>query len=358
MQRNEAISFRQRGPQRSRIPFHAAMARIFLLGCLVFFMHPLRAMAQQPAWTIQEKDYKAAFIFHAARETVWPMYAFQAPETPLRIGILGSEKLQEKLEHLLADRTIHARRVEILTLASNEPVPDSLHILFIDGKLRSKRHFYLDSLKSQPILTISDMKDFTRCGGMIGLQLKKEKRVAINIHAVQQAGLHIADEFIRLAEITTGISPDYLYNIANLTTFPAHVMHNPDSVFTIGILGRSPFCKQGHKMLQLGRIHQMRIKLVVTGRLQKVLRCNLVYISQSEQEKYRDYLPKLHKKQILTVSEIPQFAYNGGFVQFNIRDRRTPLTLNQAAAYAGLEFHPKLLEIARVVIATVTQEND
>lgn len=354
MQRNQLLLL-QRVLFRS---CRAVCSLLFILSCMHIVGQHSVLQARGSQQSVPENDYKAAFIYHAARETVWPRYAFRSSTEAFRVGIIGNNDLAQTLKKLVLEKRIHARPVQVISLSGKERVPDSLHILFIGKKMYSKRHHFIDSLLTEPVLTISDMKEFTRCGGMIGLRLKKKNRVTLNLHSVAQAGLHFDDEFIRLAEITTGISPAYLYNIANLTTFPSHVMNNPDSVFTVGILGKSPFCKKAHNMLVQGKIHQMRIKLIVTSKVKKALRSNMVYISKSEQDTYRGYLQRLHSKQILTVSEIPQFAYNGGFVQFNIRDKRTPLTLNQTAALAGLEFHPKLLEIAHIVVATVTREND
>jgi hypothetical protein len=79
-------------------------------------------------------------------------------------------------------------------------------------------------------------------------------------------------------------------------------------------------------------------------------RCDILFISQSEQLRLRAALEWARQQQILTVSDIDKFALQGGMIEFYTRRNKVQMMLNLAAARAGgIKFRAQLLSFAKVI---------
>ncbi len=60
----------------------------------------------------------------------------------------------------------------------------------------------LAHLKANPVLTVGDIENFTKAGGVIAFTLEDNRvRFAINVDAAQRAGLKISSKLLSLARI-------------------------------------------------------------------------------------------------------------------------------------------------------------
>ncbi|HEX4629216.1 MAG TPA: YfiR family protein, partial [Gemmatimonadales bacterium] len=76
------------------------------------------------------------------------------------------------------------------------------HLLFISQSEADRVEEILASLKSRPILTVSDGDDFAERGGMIHFVTEKNRiRLKINLQAVQHANLTLSSKLLRVAEL-------------------------------------------------------------------------------------------------------------------------------------------------------------
>lgn len=78
--------------------------------------------------------------------------------------------------------------------------------------------------------------------------------------------------------------------------------------------------------------------------------CRVVFIGQSAEGQLSRLLARLSEANVLTVSDIPQFARKGGSIGFFIRNGKVKIEINlNATRQAGLKVSAKLLEVARIV---------
>lgn len=78
--------------------------------------------------------------------------------------------------------------------------------------------------------------------------------------------------------------------------------------------------------------------------------CDVLYISGSEQRGFAEVLAAVADRPVLTISDIPHFATNGGMINLALVNRRVRFRINQRALeVAGLEVSYKLLKLADVV---------
>jgi TRAP-type mannitol/chloroaromatic compound transport system permease large subunit len=81
------------------------------------------------------------------------------------------------------------------------------------------------------------------------------------------------------------------------------------------------------------------------------LHCHIVFISKSEVAIYKDIVAALKGQPVLTVSDMENFAEQGGMIGFVSSDNKVKVEVNtKAVTSAGLRVDAQLLEIAVKVI--------
>ena len=149
---------------------------------------------------LREYLIKAAFIYNFARFTEWPMEAFQGPASPLQLCLLGKDPFGQALD-TIAGKKIRNRDIEIRYLLFVEEAR-ACHVLFISESAQGRLTEILELLRDAPILTVGDMPEVTRAGGIIGLEIVKKKvRFRVNLDNVQSAGLKMSSRLLDLAMI-------------------------------------------------------------------------------------------------------------------------------------------------------------
>jgi YfiR/HmsC-like len=76
------------------------------------------------------------------------------------------------------------------------------HLLFVADGQTGRAAGLLDGIKALPVLTVSDGKDFSKCGGIVELYVENGRmRFAINVDAADRSGLHLSSRLLELARI-------------------------------------------------------------------------------------------------------------------------------------------------------------
>ncbi len=156
------------------------------------------AAAEEPS---REYRIKAAFIYNFAKFTRWPDSSFPDGTAPLEFCVFGEDPFGGALNSL-AGNTIRGREVAVRRVASVE-AGAGCHLLFISASELPRLGVILETLTGRPVLTIADMPEFARAGGIISLKTNKQDklRFEINVGIARRAGLRISSKLLRLAEI-------------------------------------------------------------------------------------------------------------------------------------------------------------
>jgi hypothetical protein len=177
--------------------FMAGRSVLALLGlCLLHFVSlPTHGQTR-------ETDLKAAFLFNIAQFVDWPTNVFSSTNSPFVIGILGnSNPFGKVLDGLVKNEKISGHPMEIKQCRSLSDLP-SCQIVFITASESGHLGEILRWLDDKPILTVSDMDDFTGRGGMIYFYRAQNKiRLRINMRPAKEAKLTISSKLLRLAEV-------------------------------------------------------------------------------------------------------------------------------------------------------------
>lgn len=78
--------------------------------------------------------------------------------------------------------------------------------------------------------------------------------------------------------------------------------------------------------------------------------CHLLFIPRSEGANLASWLERSASRQLVTVSDIPGFARNGGMIELPLEGARIGIVVNRRAAQArGFDFNAQLLRLAREI---------
>ena len=159
-----------------------------------------RAAAEGPS---REYRIKAAFIYNFAKFTRWPAGSFSDAEAPLDFCIYGEDPFGGAFD-AVAGNTIRGRRVAVRRIAAIE-ASAGCHLLFISDSEAGRLAGILAALNDRPVLTVADMPDFARAGGIINLKTTADDqlRFEINTGTARRAGLRFSSKLLSLAEITS-----------------------------------------------------------------------------------------------------------------------------------------------------------
>jgi hypothetical protein len=143
----------------------------------------------------------------------------------------------------------------------------------------------------------------------------------------------------------------FIYKFATYVRWPVRAGVDVTTPFVIGVLGTDPFGPALSEVVR-GRNVQGRVILVRSvGRGEEALRCDLVFISSSERDNLPQILAALRGAPVLTVSDLDQFAEQGGMIGLVItEDNRIRFNINKTAIERpGLRASSQLLHLARIV---------
>jgi hypothetical protein len=196
--RNRAIhaEFRQFSKLRER---GRAIFFVFCLG-LLFCLGLNEAQAQTIS---HEYPLKAVFLLNFAQFTDWPTNAFDQPDSPLVIGVLGDDPFGALLDDAVRGETVNGRKFVVERYRRVEDIK-TCHILFISQSEIKRLDKILDGVKGKPILTVSEIDGSAYRGVCVRFITENNKiHLRINTEALQEANLTMSSKLLRVAERVT-----------------------------------------------------------------------------------------------------------------------------------------------------------
>ena len=147
---------------------------------------------------------KAGFIFNFAKFVDWPPGTFAQPDSPIVIGILGTDPFGAIIDQIVQDKKIGGRGFVVKRLKWGTDLKDlkECKILFVGASERVHIDELVQIVRGLPILTVGETPGFAEHGGVIRLVLEDNRvRFEVNVDAARQAGLTISSRLLTLARI-------------------------------------------------------------------------------------------------------------------------------------------------------------
>ena len=139
-------------------------------------------------------------VFNMAKYVEWPAGSFGSSSAPLAVCSVGRGPFAQALEPYQG-KTVLGHPLALRRLAVGDD-PADCHLLVVSGIEKRYLAGVLDQARRRTVLTVSDLPDFARSGGMIGL-VEQEGRIRfeINVKAAQQSRFKISSQLLKLAKI-------------------------------------------------------------------------------------------------------------------------------------------------------------
>lgn len=171
----------------------------FILGCVIVLCSGrLTAQTETP----KEFQVKAVFLFNFSHFVDWPTNTFTNTQSPFVIGVLGQDPFGNYLEETVRGEKVDDHPLVVKHFQNISEVKDC-QILFISRSEERKLREIFAELKGTDVLTVSDAKNFSGNGGMIGFVTTPQNKIhfQINLNATKDARLVVSSKLLRLAEI-------------------------------------------------------------------------------------------------------------------------------------------------------------
>jgi hypothetical protein len=161
------------------------------------FLWTARIHAQQPK--AKEYEVKAAYIYNFGRFVRWPVDVATPQDNAFPICVLGQDPFGPILDSTLAGGSLDGKPVVVRRISRAQDGGDC-RIMFISSTEENHLKQILAVLEKALVLTVSDMPDFSRRGGMIQFVLEGSRvRFEINLASAEAARLSVSADLLKVA---------------------------------------------------------------------------------------------------------------------------------------------------------------
>jgi hypothetical protein len=166
-----------------------------VIACVLLASPSLQAQNPRPA----DYEVKAAYLYNFGRFVEWPGKVGAAQGGFFTVCVLGQDPFGPSLDATLAGETIGGKTIIAKRISSAEE-SGNCQILFLSLTDDSRLNKIVADLDKKAVLTVSDMPQFVKHGGMIQFVLEGKKvRFEVNLTATQHAGLTLSSELLKVA---------------------------------------------------------------------------------------------------------------------------------------------------------------
>ncbi|MDB6059652.1 MAG: YfiR family protein [Verrucomicrobiales bacterium] len=171
--------------------------------------------------------------------------------------------------------------------------------------------------------------------------------------AVLIVGAHVAPVSAQPAVPEYKLKAVFLFRFTDYVMWPPKAFEQSDRPFVIGIIGTDPFGQFLDDTIRGETVKGHAVQVKRFKSLDEITSCNMLFVGTSAAGRVSEILQKVKGRPILTVSDISDFATNGGMIRFTKSGSRVGFRINvNAAKEAGLSISAKLLQMAQIVSTT------
>lgn len=140
----------------------------------------------------------------------------------------------------------------------------------------------------------------------------------------------------------------FIFNFIRFTEWPPDAFAESTSPLTIGVLGESPFGAELERAVQTKTINNHAMVVTSCRTLAEAKRCQVLFISVSENHRLAEIFEGLGEAHVLTVGETENFIKSGGMINFYREGNKFRFEINDAATKrVGLKIDSKLLGLSK-----------
>lgn len=141
----------------------------------------------------------------------------------------------------------------------------------------------------------------------------------------------------------------FLYNFAKFVEWPLRAFDDNTNQIILCILGKDPF-GAFLKPINGKTVKGKRIIVKYIPKIDNMEKCHILFIGKSEETELVRILARLRDWNVLTVSDMGDFAQRGGIIGFTREEDEIHFEINlDVSKRAGLKISSRLLKLARII---------
>ena len=145
-----------------------------------------------------EYQVKAAYLYNFAKFVEWPPEVMSS-DSSFNICVLGRDPFDSTFQTTIAGESIKGKNVLVKRIPRAQDA-SGCQILFISSSEEARLKDILDVLDKMSVLTVSDMPQFTRRGGMIQFVTEANRvRFEVNLTSAERTGLTLSSQLLKVA---------------------------------------------------------------------------------------------------------------------------------------------------------------
>jgi hypothetical protein len=159
----------------------------------------MSTLAQAASTSVPVDALMAVYTYNFAKFTDWPPTSFDNPDSPLNFCLLGENPFDVGSLAYVVGKKVKNHPVIVYRYPRVAAIEDC-HIVFVSRSEHWRLVRILADLQALPVLTVSDIPDFSRRGGIVTfIRAAGHLQFDINQAAARRAGLTISSKLLELA---------------------------------------------------------------------------------------------------------------------------------------------------------------
>ena len=141
----------------------------------------------------------------------------------------------------------------------------------------------------------------------------------------------------------------FLFNFTQFVEWPPNSFSSDQAPMVIGILGTDPFGSYLEETIAGEKINGHPLLVQRYNNVEEIETCQILFINVAETNKRELIITRLKERNILTVSDAPDFLQQGGMIRFFTKQDKIKLQVNlEATKTANLVISSKLLRLVEI----------
>ena len=141
-----------------------------------------------------------------------------------------------------------------------------------------------------------------------------------------------------------------VYSIAKFVDWPADTFADANAPFTICVMGKGPLVA-GIESLKGQNVKNRKVLIRQVTKTEEAEGCQILLIGDSARRQVPEMMNRLGKQSTMTISDLPNFAENGGVVGFVEDEGKVRFEINLGAAqHSRIHISAQLLRLAKKIL--------
>jgi hypothetical protein len=150
---------------------------------------------------------KAAYLYKFAGYVEWPPGVFASEDSPIVVGVIGNDDLEEVLSHMIVGKTVNGRPLVTRRLEAGSPL-QGVHMLFVGALDTTRLQAIGDAVRGKPVLVVSDARQERALDSMISFDLiDRHLRFDVALKPAATSGLELRALMLTAARRVTRGGP-------------------------------------------------------------------------------------------------------------------------------------------------------